>query len=296
MRGDDARMLRTLVIALLCSACSPSDPVPGAPATGAPATGEPEPRTFATQTDAPSPDYGPLIAKPFVLPKGEMRREATAPPPPDAKALGALWLERLEAKQALGGYGLGGKSDDAPIAMFDVLMTARDFDAWVAKNGWKVPPHLRFGFQPEMAAPRITPAAEAKVRTWPASRHRTGMQLEALLGGHVYVRDGCFLVTSAGGGGESLAFFHAETGLDVDEEGYLVFINRVTGETMGRLGEEMSWGGPPTAVIDPDQEADLRRTCGEAPIKVVGSPMSSARFNMQYPPPPLPPPPPPSSN
>ena len=48
-----------------------------------------------------------------------------------------------------------------------------------------------------------------------------------------------------------------------------------------------------TAVILPEAERALRAACGDAPIYVVGSPESSARFNTQYPPS-IPPPPPPA--
>ena len=269
-------MIRILLLAALaCAACTPTSNDPGETASPAPVA-----KTFATQIEAPAPDYSALIAKPPARPKGELLREASAPLPSDAKAIGETWRKRLEAKRAIGGYGLAGKGEDGPIDSISVLMTATDFDAWVAENGWQVPAHIRWDFNPELVAPRITPEAEAKVRIWPASTVRTGAQLEALLGGYVYVRDGCFYMKDPDATGkERLAWFLAETGLDVDAEGYLVLVNRHSGEIMARLGENMNWGGPNFIAEDDPKIAELKRQCGDLEVVNVGNPMSTARWN-----------------
>ena len=117
-------MNHILPLLAMCAACSPSGAgaAPPAPATTA---------DYATQLTAPAPDYARLIARPPILPTGEMRREGSGPLPVDAKAIGQNWLDRLTAKNALGGYGLAGKGTDGPVNMIDTLLTAREFVAWV---------------------------------------------------------------------------------------------------------------------------------------------------------------------
>lgn len=258
----------------LCAACSPSgadaEPAPGPAAD------------YATQLTAPAPDYRKLIARPPIMPKGELRREGTGPLPADAKAIGETWIERLKAKGALGGYGLGGKSPDGPVVLIDTLLTAREFDTWVDANGWRVPRHIDWSFQPELVAPAVSDRAAPAVRLWTQSATRTGVQLEALLGGRVVMKDGCLWFQQKGEP-DRVAWLHAETGLDRDAEGYLVFVNRVTGETVARLGEEMVWAGPNAVNLPPERIADIQQACGRGELYAVGNPESAERFMVQHP-------------
>lgn len=269
--------MRTLLpILALCAACSPvgadAEPVPAATATA----------DYATQLTAPAPDYAKLIARPPIMPKGEMRREGSGPLPADAKAIGQVWLERLKAKNALGGYGLAGKGTDGPVNMIDTLLTAREFDAWVKQNGWSAPRYLDWGFQPELIAPAVSERAAPAVRLWTQSETRTGIQLEALLGGRVVMKDGCLWFQQPGEP-DRIAWLHAETGLDRDPEGYLIFVNRVTGETMARLGEEMTWAGPNPVSIPEWKVRDIQQACGKAELFAVGNPESAERMMTQHP-------------
>ncbi len=272
-----------LPLLAMCAGCSGADAPPPVPE-----------REYATQLEAPTPDYKALLAQPRSGGDFEYSRDRTAPLPKDAKAIGERWKARLEERSALLGYGLAGKGPDGPIDMIDTGLTAEEFDTWAAENGWEVPGHIRWSFVPAMALPSVSESAKDKIRVWPAATSRTGMQLEALLSGEVYLRDGCFYVTPFGGD-EHLAFFHAEVGVDVDDEGYLYLRERVGGQYLGRPGEDMSWGGPASADQDADTVAALRAECGEGKIFVVGSPESSERFFTRYPhtrnpsPPPIPP-------
>ena len=272
-------MTRQMVIVLLllsCAACVPArqddDPEPAAPAKA----------SFATQLDAPAPDYTRLVADPPIAPKGTTSRDAIAPLPADAKAVGQAWIDRLRTEGVLDGYGLAGKGTDGPVSLIDVAMTAESFDALAARNGWSVPDWIRWGFQPELVAPPVSDAAQPGIRTWPSSRRRTGAQLQALLGGRVTLRDGCFHVQPPEGP-ETLAWFHAETGLDRDAEGYYIFINRVTGETMARVGEDMHWAGPNAVPVDDPGLAALRDACGPGEVASVGNPESFERMATRYP-------------
>jgi len=239
-------------------------------------------RSYATVTDAPTPDYSAAATPIQRDAVSEIERFATSPAPPDARAIGDLWLGRLEAHGALMGSGRAGKEPDDPVSQIDTLLTAREFDAWVAENGWQAPAHITWRFQDELTFPRITAAAEQRVRVWPASERRTGWQLEALESGRVVLRDGCFFVIGHDGG-EKLAWFHAETGLAIDPQGYLVLVDRATGETRARVGEHMSWAGPNEAPQQGEAVAALRAACGQGEVHGVGNSESSERFMTRYP-------------
>ncbi len=134
-----------------------------------------------------------------------------------------------------------------------------------------------------MNLPRVSEAASGAIRVWPASTVQTGAQNQALLRGRVELRDGCFYAGDPGKPADKLAWFHAETGLDVDADGYFILRDRVSGQTLARLGEEMSWAGPAGAEIDPGAGRALREACGSRQILIVGSPESTERFLTQYP-------------
>lgn len=236
---------------------------------------------FATQLDAPAPDYPAIIAS-EVLP-GPVRDttiEPTAPPPADAREIGEIWRSRLEARDVLSGLAYAGQGPgEGVVTFFDTLLSRDEFDALVRKNDWKIPAHIRFGFVEKLSHPAVSDAAEDRIRFWPQRAQRTGMQNMAALYGKVFVEDGCFFVTGLDGK-TSLAWFLAETGLDVDDGGYLILIDRRTGWTMGRLGEPMSWAGPNP---EPDEEetAELRAACGDHPVANVGNPHSEVRFEAE---------------
>lgn len=258
----------------LCAACSP---------VGAGAEPAPTPTAdYATQLTAPAPDYSKLIAWPPVPLKGTLRLDGSGPPPKDAKAIGDTWIERLKAKSALGGYGLGGKSPDEPVVLIDTLLTWREFDAWVKESGWTVPRHIDWSFQPELVAPVVSERAAPAVRLWTQAETRTGLTLEALMGGRVVMKDGCLWYQQEGEP-DRIAWLHAETGLDRDAEGYLVFVNRVTGETMARVGEEMTWAGPNTVDAPDWKVKDIQQACGKAELFSVGNPQSAERMMVQHP-------------
>lgn len=249
-------------------------------------------REYATQTDAPTPDYRQLMRVPSLEDGGWTRRNPTSAPPPDANKIGQLWLDRLESKGALMGAGMAGKGPESAVKSIDTGLTENEFKSWAKENGWTVPTHISWSFVTQVNLPPVSEAARKGIRVWPASKTRTGPQLEALFYGRVELRDGCFYASEGEGEPEKLAWFHAEMGLDIDEQGFYIFRDRITGWTLARLGEQMNWGGPASAVIDPEAERALRAACGDAQIYVVGSPQSHTRFNTQYPPAPAPPPPP----
>lgn len=261
-------------LALLATACSSPEQADPAPV-----------RAYATQIDVASPDYAAILAAlpppPATPDRLPSTIEPSAPAPANAKAIGDVWVGRLQARDALDGYGLSGKSPDGPVAMIHVAMAFRDFQAWTAQNGWEVPQHIRWSFLPSLNVPPVSEAAWPAIRMWPATTRRTGLQNAAALRGRITLRDGCFYVSKADGT-EALAWFLAETGLALDAEGKLTLIDRISGAAMARVGEEVIWGGPnadPTTA----QSAGLREACGDGPVAEVGNPQAAERFYVQYP-------------
>lgn len=236
---------------------------------------------YKTQTHAPTPDYRALLDQGVAYPLHALTRNATSAPPHDAKAIGAEWLARLEQRAALLGYGLEDGGSDAPVTAIDAGLTTSEFDRWVQENGWTAPQHIRWGFVAEMAHPAVSNAARQSIRYWPASIARTGAQLQALHGGRIDLRDGCFFVGERGQPATKLAWFHAEIGLDIDADGYVILRDRVDGSIRARIGEEMSWAGPATAKIDDAARQALHDACGPGEVLVVGSPESNQRFQMR---------------
>ncbi|MBB4633975.1 hypothetical protein [Sphingosinicella soli] len=264
-----------LPLLALCAGCSPAGP-DHSDANPAPT------RAFSTQTEAPSPDYAALLGQPVA--GGEGRTwEATSSLPPNAKAIGDLWIARLQERRALLGHRLAGKTPDGPVEMIDMGLTEQEFKAWVMENEWRVPGHIRWSFVPEMSRPPVSQAAQGAIRVWPASKTRTGIQLQALFYGKVVLRDGCFFVGFDGQPADKLAWFHSEMGLHVDPAGYFILRDRVSGRTLARLGEDMSWGGPASADIDTETEQALQDACGPGEVYIVGSPEARERFLTQYP-------------
>lgn len=269
-------MLKALALLASCAACS-------AVGDGPDQTATPLPQSYATQASAPSPNYRNMLNRPHSVAQGGGERAATATPPANAKAIGEAWVARLKKRGALLTYGVELANPNGPIGAIDVGLTQEEFDSWASANGWPVPEHIRWTFAPAFNLPPVSDAAKGAVRFWPASNTRTGIQLLALLHGRVELRDGCFFVGSRGGPVDKLAWFHAEIGLDKDAAGYFVLRDRVSGRTLTRLGENMSWGGPPSADIGVDAERALHDACGSADIVVVGHPQSRERFETQYP-------------
>ena len=108
------------------------------------------------------------------------------------------------------------------------------------------------------------------------------MQPEAGFSGRVILDDGCLRLATRGKSKGPLAVFHRETGIGIDEHGYLAAIDRKTGKARGRIGEMWSWAGPnPDTGFDGLEE--LKSACGDGPLVNVGNPESQARFKARNP-------------
>ncbi len=107
------------------------------------------------------------------------------------------------------------------------------------------------------------------------------IQPEAGFSGRIILKDGC-LRREANEGPGSLAYFHHETGIGLDGQGYLALIDRRTGKSKGRIGEMFGWAGPNTIRPAMPGLAELKAACGDGPVAHVGNPESEAASAVRH--------------
>jgi hypothetical protein len=190
------------------------------------------------------------------------------------------WTERFTAQRLTGGWGM-----DDTYGTVDVMMdvTEAEYAEVAAREGWgEVPAPIKLSFARPLPAPSIDESVKSFVRIFPQNDRNTGIQLEALGGGRITLKDGCLYVTIPNDKQAKLAYFHRETGIGLDGQGYLALVDRATGKAKGRLGEMFSWGGPNGVSEGSAMVKQLREQCGEAPLFNVGNPESSNVFHKRY--------------
>lgn len=128
-----------------------------------------------------------------------------------------------------------------------------------------------------IVGPPVDDRVKASIRIFPQSDRALGVTNQALLGGRIVLRDGCFYVTGPNKP-DRLAYFGHEVAIGLDDHGHLTLRTRgATPRYLGRIGEQFSWAGPIGAPESMFMVAELRARCGDAPLEHVGIP-ESARF------------------
>ncbi|HXG80377.1 MAG TPA: hypothetical protein VNJ05_01100, partial [Sphingomicrobium sp.] len=164
---------------------------------------------------------------------------------------------------------------------FMLSVTEDEYREIAAKEGWgPVPEAIKLGFVRALAIPAVDPKVAPFLRHFASERRATVFQLEALGTGRIILRDGCLRL--ADNGKELLVMFHKETGIGLDDQGYLALIDRRTGKPTGRIGEMFAWGAPNAANEDMPEVIELRARCGTGPLVNVGNPESKAAFDLRY--------------
>ena len=189
------------------------------------------------------------------------------------------WAERFTKAEIIGGYG-----SDATYGTAEFMMsvTEKEYREIAAYEGWEpVPAPIKLGFAAELAAPAVDSRVAPLLRHFASERRATVFQLQALGTGRIIVRDGCLKMVGYQGK-ESLAMFHKETGIGLDEQGYLALIDRRTGKPSGRVGEEFAWGAPNNSGEALPEVIALHAQCGPGPVVNVGNPESKAAFEGRY--------------
>ncbi|WP_265587780.1 hypothetical protein [Sphingomicrobium arenosum] len=238
--------------------------------------GEP---VVGNQTPAASSDYATQLTPPPHPEVVDTRLGYDAPRRPstaqfngsdaEAQRIGKMWFDRLGDAA----YGFATQTINQDIQL-SLRITEAEFDALMAQKGWTLPAYVDVSFVRPLTLPAVSAAAAPKLRAFASSKQRTGIQLEGGGEARIVVRDGCIL-TQAGQAGEALAWFHAEVGVEVDDKGYLVLIDRRDGHRLGWLGERMGFAVP-NPDPDPEGAAALRAACGNLPIYNVGMPRTVA--------------------
>jgi len=190
------------------------------------------------------------------------------------------WTDRFRAHRLTAGWGM-----DDTWGTVDVMMdvTEEEYRSIAVKEGWgPVPVPIKLSFARPLPVPSADERARPYVRIFAQNDRSTGMQLEAAQSGKIYLKDGCAWVKFVNNPAPSLAYFHRETGVGLDAEGYLALIDRSSGKAKGRFGETFTWGGPNSVKEDSPMVKDLRASCGDAPLFNVGNPESRNVFTKRY--------------
>lgn len=183
------------------------------------------------------------------------------------------WLDRLVARKLTAGSAPDATFGTAEIAL---KVTEEEYRAIAEREGWSaVPDAVALRFAAPLDHPGMDPRAKPFVRIFAQNSRSTTLQLERGSIGRITMRDGCLY---SGGG---LAYFHRETGIGIDEQGYLALIDRRTGKSKGRIGEWFTWAGPNRFSEDMSMVRELRQRCGTALVNYVGNPQSAAQFRLE---------------
>ena len=188
------------------------------------------------------------------------------------------WVERLTRHRLLGGHGTDATYGEVRM---DVVVSEAEFRAIAAREGWQMPDAIKLDFSPGVDGVAVPAQFGQLIRIFPQSDRDLGATNQALLGGRIVLRDGCFYVTGPTQP-DRLAYFAREVALGADDQGYLSLRSRGSvSRHLGRIGEQFSWGGPIGAPEDMPMVAELRRRCGNAPLEHVGVPQSSRLFHVR---------------
>jgi hypothetical protein len=133
-------------------------------------------------------------------------------------AIARPWVERFRQHRLLGGHGTDATYGEVRM---DLVVSETEYRAIVAREGWQVPAAIKLEFAPGVAVSAFAEELRPLVRIFPQSDRALGATNQALLGGRIVLRDGCFFVTGPDQP-DRLAYFAREVALGRDAEGYLL--------------------------------------------------------------------------
>ena len=200
----------------------------------------------------------------------------------ELKALADPWVKRFSEAGIMGAYGFDTIAGKVSMMM---QITEPEYRAVALARNWgTLPGPLQLSFPRAPDGPRVDPKVARYLRGFASESRSTGVQMEAGYSGRVVLDDGCLRLAGEGRSKAKgpLVVFHRETGIGLDEQGYLAAIDRRTGKAKGRIGERWGWAGPNPATMFDGLE-QLKAACGDGPVINVGNPESEARFLARYP-------------
>ena len=144
------------------------------------------------------------------------------------------WVERFTRHRLLGGHGTDATYGEVRM---DLVVSETEFRAIAAREGWQIPDAIKLEFSPGVDGVDVPTQLGKLIRIFPQSERDLGATNQALLGGRIVLRDGCFYVTGSDKP-DRLAYFAREVALAQDEQGHLSL--RTRGHSprhLGRIGE-----------------------------------------------------------
>lgn len=196
---------------------------------------------------------------------------------PSVTALQQRWIDRLARERLVDGAG----AERGGIARVDLTVSEPEFRAIARRHGWSIPSSIKFRFAQAPRGPALTPSAARKVRIFAQSDRSLGLTNQAALGGRIVIRIGCLWVTGRGTP-DRLAYFPRELGLATDTHGRLILRSRLTGKTVGAIGDEFTWAGPIGLSENAPMVNELRARCGNAPVEHVGIVAKTSDFRRRF--------------
>lgn len=196
----------------------------------------------------------------------------------ELRAIAAPWIERLARHRLLGGHGTDATFGEVAV---DLVVSEAEFRAVAEREGWRLPDSIKLRFSEAVTGSAVADSLRPLVRIFPQSDRALGATNQALLGGRIVLRDGCFYVTGPNQP-DRLAYFAREVAVGLDEAGYMALRTRgPEPRHLGRIGEPFSWGGPIGTSESMPMVAELRAQCGQLPLVHVGVPQSSRLFSVR---------------
>lgn len=196
----------------------------------------------------------------------------------ELQAIARPWADRFMRHRLLGGYGTDATYGEVRM---DLNVSEAEYREIAVREGWQLPDAVKLQFSDRVEGVVVAPQVRPLVRIFPQSDRALGATNQALLGGRIVLRDGCFYVTGPTKP-DRLAYFAREVAVGLDDQGYLALRARGPNPRhLGRVGEPFSWGGPIGAREEMPMVAELRKRCGNAPLEHVGVPQSSRLFHVR---------------
>ena len=196
---------------------------------------------------------------------------------PSVTVLQQRWIDRFERERLVDGAG----AEQGGGARVDLTVSEQEFRAIARRHGWRIPSSIKFRFAQAPRGPAITAKAARQVRIFAQSDRSLGLTNQAALGGRIELRNGCFYLVGRGQR-DRLAYFPREVGLGTDARGRLTLQSRLTGETLGSIGDEFTWAGPIGMLESFPMVAELRAQCGNAPVEHVGIMTRTSDFRRRF--------------
>ena len=188
------------------------------------------------------------------------------------------WVERFGQHRLLGGHGTDATYGEVRM---DLVVSEAEFKTIAKREGWAIPDAIKLEFSDGVSGAAVPPQFASMIRVFAQGDRALGATNQALLGGRIVLRDGCFYVRGPAKP-DRLAYFSREVALGLDEQNYLSLRTRSQKPRhLGRVGEQFSWGGPIGISEDAPMVAQLRAGCGNAPLEHVGIPESSTLFHVR---------------